>query len=177
MIHTIYRVFFDYEKEERWINQMSNMGMNLVSSSPFVYTFQEGEQGKYTYRIELLDSLGHCYDSIVRMKQYEKEGIECIVTRGRWAYLRKKKADGPFDLHSDYFARIHHYGKIATMYGILAGVNCMNGMIQYLAYLDRGFGASLVISLICLGVCLLLTPVFIATLVRRNRLKWEQQKE
>ena len=59
MRHIRYRAFLstDYEKEERWLNEMSEQGFALVAAGLCRYTFEDCKPGEYTYKLELLDSL------------------------------------------------------------------------------------------------------------------------
>ena len=57
MRHSIMKLFMDYEKEEKWLNDMSAKGLQLVHYSFPRYTFEEGEPGEYTYRIQLLENI------------------------------------------------------------------------------------------------------------------------
>lgn len=59
MRFTKYKVLFawDFEKEEKWLNEMSAKGMQLVGVGIFKYIFEEGNPGEYFYRIELLEEL------------------------------------------------------------------------------------------------------------------------
>ena len=54
---TIYRIFVDYEKEEKWLNEMAQSGWALESFRLMRYVFKQVERGTYTYRIELLSNL------------------------------------------------------------------------------------------------------------------------
>ena len=58
MKHTTFKFFYNYEKEERWLNSMSAKGMALVDYYWARYVFEEDEPGKYIYKIEFLDKMG-----------------------------------------------------------------------------------------------------------------------
>ena len=68
MKKTIYQFFsvWDYDKEETWLNDMSAKGLLLHSVGFCKYTFEEGDPGKYIYRLELLNP---------RLSREEKRGI------------------------------------------------------------------------------------------------------
>ena len=50
----VYRFYSDYEKEERWLNEMASRGWHLVRYRLGGYHFEQGEPGEWIYRIELL---------------------------------------------------------------------------------------------------------------------------
>ena len=59
MIKTVHKFFSlgSFEKEEQWLNAMSQKGYQLVHVGWCSYTFMEGEPGKYLYRLELLEEV------------------------------------------------------------------------------------------------------------------------
>ena len=56
MRHTIYKWFWawDFEKEEKWLNKMSSIGLQLVGVGFRRYVFDDGIQGEFSYRMEML---------------------------------------------------------------------------------------------------------------------------
>lgn len=48
------RFFIDYEKEERWVNDMSQQGWHLVKLGFGYFIFEKGLPGEYIYRNEML---------------------------------------------------------------------------------------------------------------------------
>ena len=104
-----------YEKEEKWLNQMSAKGLNLVKTVGFSYTFEDGTPGEYTYRLELLKYVPDHPESAKYMEFLAETGIEYVASYMRWVYLRKKKADGDFELYSDSASKMSHYKRIITL--------------------------------------------------------------
>ena len=51
----VFKIFFvwDFEKEERWLNQMAMEGWVLEEVSFFGYTFRRCEPGEYILRLEM----------------------------------------------------------------------------------------------------------------------------
>ena len=45
---TIYRIFVDYEKEEKWLNEMAQSGWALESFRLMRYVFKQVEPGTFT---------------------------------------------------------------------------------------------------------------------------------
>jgi hypothetical protein len=113
MAITKWRLFINFEKEEQWLNKMATEGLNLIS-----YTFEEGPPGEYIYRLELLK--GEPTDEQARdyLASMEDYGIECVDTYNNWAFFRKKAADGPFEIYSDFESKVGHYKRVAYLIGI-----------------------------------------------------------
>lgn len=54
VIHKWFWVW-DFEKEEKWLNDMSTRGLQLSGVGLCKYVFEEGTPGEYSYRLELLE--------------------------------------------------------------------------------------------------------------------------
>lgn len=115
----VHRLYWDFEKEERWLNEMAARGEDLVRYRPGSYHFEEGEPGAWVYRIQLLPNgpgseAGRDYLAFLR-----GTGVEVVSTHLRWAYLRRPAALGPFELFSDLESRIGHYRGVLTLFTII----------------------------------------------------------
>ncbi|HEY5549385.1 MAG TPA: DUF2812 domain-containing protein [Coriobacteriia bacterium] len=116
---TVHKLYWDFEKEERWLNEMAARGLNLVRYRWGTYTLEQGTPGEWTYRIELLPEVARHPDSVKYLDFMADAGVETIATYLRWVYFRKRAAEGPFELYSDTDSRIAHYTRVMTMYGAL----------------------------------------------------------
>lgn len=124
----VFKCFTNYEKEEIWLNQMAAQGWHCVDYFPCRYTFEKGEPGEYTYRIQLLDQVPTHVESAAYLEFLEEAGIQAVASSMRWVYLRKKTADGPFEIFSDRESRIAHYRRIIYMLLPLGLVNLLFGL-------------------------------------------------
>lgn len=117
MRHTTHKIFWawDFEKEEKWLNNMSANGMQLVGVGFCKYIFEDGAYGEYNYRIELLDQWPNHHESVSYIHFLEEMGIEHIGNYMRWVYFRKKSGKEEFFLFSGIDSRIKHYRKILTL--------------------------------------------------------------
>jgi hypothetical protein len=61
-------------------------------------------------------------ESIRFIRFLEESGAEHVASYLRWAYFRKKAADGPFEIYSDTASRIKHLERII---GIWLGVGAL----------------------------------------------------
>lgn len=90
MKRAIWRLYLNFEKEEKWLNEMATAGWMLTDYSWCRYVFEEGREGEYVYRIELLKNLPTYPLSQKYLRFLEEAGIEYVAYYARWVYLRKK---------------------------------------------------------------------------------------
>lgn len=119
MKHIIWKVFYDFEKEEQWLNEMSARGLALTDYSWCRYVFEETEKNEYSYKIELLEYMPTHPESVAYLRFLEENGIEHAASYMRWVYLRKKTSEGPFDLYTDIDSKIKLYKRIYLFFNAL----------------------------------------------------------
>lgn len=110
---------WDFEKEEAWLNQMALRGQALVGVGPFSYVFEEGLPGEYEIREELLENLPSHPESQRYIRFLEETGAEYVGSYLRWAFFRKKRTEGGFDLYSDNDSRAKHLGRIIALLTVI----------------------------------------------------------
>ncbi|WP_223702332.1 DUF2812 domain-containing protein [Sutcliffiella deserti] len=164
------KLFFDYEKEEKWLNEMAAEGFNFVKYTFGTYHFEEGKKGEYYYRIQLLDQVADHQESKEYINFMEDNGVECVYTFLRWGYFRKRKEEGTFEIYSDYESRIKHYKNIATLIGTVGAMNIIVG-----AFNMTLSTINLYLSSVSWLTALILTPVFLTYLNKVKKLKKEQE--
>jgi len=140
MRHTVYKLLWawEYDKEEKWLNEMAAKGLALISVGLCKYIFEDSEPGEYTCKIELLDN----WPSSTRGKSYirflEETGAEHVGSMLRWIYLRKKTSKGILDLYSDIGSRISYLKRLQiffiTMFFFELGIGIMNLSIGAFSY-------------------------------------------
>ncbi len=182
MKHVVWKAYWDFEKEEKWLNEMSAKGMALTDCSWCRYVFTEAPSNEYIYRLELLEHLPSHAESIAYINFLEESGIECVATYWRWIYLRKKSSEGPFNIYSDFESKIKHYKRVSAFLGPIGGlnlivflINIINGIVvsskynnNYLSYISP-----LVLLNGILGVCI--TWLVMGYIRKAKRLKKEKQ--
>jgi len=112
MKHIVRKAYWDFEREEKWLNEMSAKGSALTDYKWCKYIFEEAPQNEYVYRIEFLDHLINHPESVKYLAFLEENGIEVVASYTRWVYLRQKASEGTFELHTDRESRIKHYKRI-----------------------------------------------------------------
>lgn len=164
-----WRLFINFEIEEQWLNKMAAKGLNFISCKLGRYTFEEGPPAEYIYRLELLKGAPkdeHVENYLTTMEDY---GIECVDTYNNWAFFRKKAADGPFEIYSDFESKVDHYKRVAYLLGTVGGLNLFIALFnvtlsQFNMYL----------SIVNFLIFVLITPIFISYLRKIKELKKEQ---
>ncbi|MDF2541342.1 MAG: hypothetical protein K0S47_1060 [Herbinix sp.] len=115
MRFTRIRIFLvnQYEKEEKWLNEMAAKGFAMVSiRGGICYEFESCNPGEYIYRLELLENNITSPESLHYIKFVEETGAVMIGTWFRWVYFRKKASEGEFMLFSDIASKVTHYQRI-----------------------------------------------------------------
>jgi hypothetical protein len=127
MKHIVYKACWDYEKEERWLNDMAAKGLALSDYTWCRYAFTETPRGQYLYRIELLENMPSHPESQAYLRFLEESGVEVVTSYMRWVYLRRNAADGPFDIYTDIDSKIQHYKRIRTFWNVMTAVEWSAG--------------------------------------------------
>ena len=175
MKHTVIKTFtaWEFDKEEKWLNDMAAKGLHLCKVGPFKYVFEEGLPGEYVYRMELLDNQPKHQKSIQYISFIEDTGAEKIGSLSRWVYFRKKTDGGAFDLYSDIDSRIKHLDKIIAIPCTLLGLFIINGIAQLSTWLRLGRS----LNLILLIEYLLLGSLTVYGLIRMLKKRKKLYKE
>lgn len=158
MKYVIRKPYWNYEKEEKWLNEMSAKGYAMTDYSWCRYVFDQGPKGEYIYRIELLEHFVHHPESQEYIKFIEETGVQFVASYMRWVYFRKKAADGPFDLYTDLDSKIRHAKKVRLFWNTFAAIEfCAGGVNLIFGIISRIFEGKFIsnfyfgIPLIALG--------------------------
>jgi len=132
MKHVVRKAFIDYEKEEKFLNKMSSMGLALTDYSWCRYVFEDAPKGEYIYRIELLENLATHPESRKYIEFMEETGAEFVCSYFRWVYFRRKASEGEFNIYSDIDSRMKHYKRIFLLFFVLTAANLAAGISNLL---------------------------------------------
>lgn len=130
MRHVIRKLFFDFEKEELFLNKMSANGLALSKYTWGKYVFDEAPKGEYIYRLELLEYPMDSVESQNYIQFMEETGAELVATYHRWAYFRKKASEGDFNIYTDIDSRLKHYERIRFLFLVVIGFNIFVGFFN-----------------------------------------------
>ena len=183
MKHIVWKAYWDYEKEEKWLNEMSAKGMVLTDYSWCRYAFEETQNNQYTYRIELLENMPNHPESVAYIRFLEENGVECVATYMRWVYLRKKTSEGSFDVYTDIDSKIKHYKRIYALWNTLmiaeSGAGLLNLSIGLTNLNINEKSGDFSYGNLIIGLCLILWGLLFFKLgfpIRKKIKKLEKEK-
>jgi len=169
IIHKIF-LLWQFDEEEKWLNKMSQKGLQLCYVGFGKYVFEKGSPNEYIYRLELLQRS----EEKEYIKFIEDMGAETVCRFGRWVYFRKKSSDGEFNLFSDIESRIKHLNRILPFPVIFGGANLMTGMNRIHSWISLGTPDHLRMGTLCFTVALIGIYGFIRISSKIQKLKKEQ---
>ena len=85
---------WEFEKEEKWLDEMSAQGWVLDKVGFCRYEFVQCEPGEYVTRLEMLEEHVDAEKSKDYIDFVESTGAEYIGHVMKWVYFRKKAAEG-----------------------------------------------------------------------------------
>ncbi|MCL1894429.1 MAG: DUF2812 domain-containing protein [Holophagaceae bacterium] len=147
----VWKVFFDHEKEEVWLNGMSAKGLAFTDFFLFRYSFLDCEPGEYIYRIELLETLPDHPEGMKYICFMAENRVEHVSSWFRWVYFRKRASDGQFDIYSDIDSRLNYYRRVNKLlfpimwFELFVGVR---GVLYFIDYMNGESGATLLFNII-----------------------------
>lgn len=176
MRQTIRKWFWawDFDKEEKWLNDMAAKGLVLVAIGFCKYTFEECTPGEYNVCIELLDNLPSNGESRQYIKFIEETGAEYLGSYMRWVYFRRKTDDGEFNLYSDNASRITHLNRVLLLLGVVCAMNLGIAVSNIVLHYESGITANLYSGILCLAVGLLLAFGCLRLHLKKQKLKKQQ---
>lgn len=148
-----FRLYFDKDKETKWLNEMSNLGWAMSSFFAGFYKFEPCSKGEYTYQIDFGNKFFSISDDYKEFM--EDSDIEIVQTWGFWVFLRKIASKGDFVLYSDVDSQIEHYKKIKLMFKIVT-------IIELLGFFYELFAAIQLHSPIIWGFALIILSLVVA---------------
>ena len=175
MRQTIRKLFWawEFDKEEKWLNDMAAQGKALVSARYLTYEFEDSQPGEYAVRLEMLENLPASPEGQQYVDFVESTGAEYVGKVMKWVYFRKKTADGPFELHGDNTTRIKHLGGIIRLLKPLMAINVGTGMYN----LCIGIGLNSVVNVVCAGLSAAVSVLLYKGMVKLNEKKKQLEKD
>ena len=130
MRQTIYKIFlvWDFDKEEKWLNEMAAKGLSLVSVGFCKYEFEDSLPGEYKICLQLLDKMPRHPESKKYIDFLETTGAEQVGSFTRWVYFRKKATEGDFELFSDNDSRLKYLSSVISFVSLITVGNWIAGI-------------------------------------------------
>lgn len=166
--------FWDFDKEEQWLNEMVVKGLCLSGRGFCRYDFEDCAPGEYQIRTEVLED----HDEQPHVKKYiqfvEETGAEKVAFRLRTVYFRKKTADGPFELYSDLTSRLKYVDRVLSLMLIFGPISLIY-TLRCAVSLIGPYAELILLLLPLLAVNLLCTWCWWKLWQTRKKLKARQQ--
>lgn len=89
MIHKWFWIW-DFDKEEKWLNEMAAKGLALTAVGWCRYEFEDCIPGEYKICVDFLDNHFGKVENEKYIEFLEETGAEHVGSMFRWAYFRKK---------------------------------------------------------------------------------------
>lgn len=149
----VYKIFFswDYDKEIKWLNEMSAQGWHLVNPGLISFEFEKDEPNKYQYEIEYLDNNKEDYFEFL-----QETGIEIIKVVNNWAYYKKLNDGNPFEIFNDAESKINHLNRIKNLFIFFFILEGMFLIMRINDVINGGLTEVSIITVILLGIITLL---------------------
>lgn len=166
---TCFRLYYDKDKEEAWLNKMAQKGFALRKYFLGVYYFDDCEPGEYYYQVDMLNNWsGDKEDYSAFM---EETGIEIVCQWYRWVILRKKAVNGPFELYTDNQSKIEHYTRIKGLMvvGLVVELICL--AMEVLAFIATGEVLPFILMLTILALVVVFIGAVLSYSKKINELK------
>ena len=128
----------EFEKEENWLNEMSENGMELIKAGFIWYTFRPREKDKYQYKIMFYDKAksGPEWDDF--MEILSESGIEVVSRYFNWLYLKKENDGTPFQLFNTVREELAHVNKIKQISTLLLIIESLVLASELITMIDSG---------------------------------------
>jgi len=176
MRRIIRKVFFawDYDKEEKWLNEMAAKGLSMVSYSVCKYEFEDCDPGEYKICLQLLDNNYKHPESQKYIEFIESTGAEHVGSYMRWVYFRRKAELGEFEMFSDNDSRVKYLSKVIAFIALIGGLNLFVGIYNILiaALLHMSFNF---IGLINVAIGIWAAFGVVKLLKKKKKIKSESQ--
>ncbi len=102
------KIFFDIEKEVKWLNTLASEGYRLTHKKWFTYYFKKCEKGAYLYQVERRKPFT-AEENKDYMDFASSLNINTVSTQWGWFYFEKENDGKEFNIFSDVPSKISHY--------------------------------------------------------------------
>lgn len=176
VIHKWFWVW-DFDKEEKWLNEMAAKGLALVAVGWCRYEFEDCVPGEYKICLDFLENKCSRVENEKYIAFLEETGAEQVGTMSRWVYFRKKVSGEDFQIFSDNDSRIRYLTRIIRFIAVLGGLNlyygCYNMFMLFQLQRYHNYINLLGVINLLIGAACAFGILRIAR--KRKRLKAEQQ--
>lgn len=166
---------WDYEKEIRWINDMAAKGFGLCHVGLCTYWFEDCAPGEFIYGLELAENSPESTAGREYLSFLSECGTDFVGNWMRWIYLRRKAADGPFNLHNDLDSKLAHIKRIFSLLLPVILLNAGSAALNITVGLSSHRYANVWVSSLNTAITILGTVALIRMGRQIRRMKKERQ--
>ena len=169
---------WEYEKEQKWLNDMAAKGFGLCHVGPCTYWFDDCEPHEYTYYLEFAEHHPSSAAGQEYLSFLSECGVDYIGNYMRWIYLRRKNTGEiaeRFELHTDLDSKIAHLRRIILLILPALLLNLYYFGWNLFLVISRHMDLSIMVSFISLTVSSLLGYAAFRIGTQIHKLKKERQ--
>lgn len=107
-----FRLYYDKDKEEIWLNKMAQEGYAMTRFFLGFYWFEACEKGEYVYQIDLFTEPKQSMTHAEYVNLITETGAEFMGSWGWWRFFRRKAELGEFKLYTDASSRLEQLQRI-----------------------------------------------------------------
>lgn len=160
-----FRLYFDKDKEEKWLNEMSEQGWAMADFFAGLYTFVPCKPGEYIYQVDMPGEIGKMpiWEQKIKYREYidlvEETEAEYVCRWGWWLIFRREAAKGEFVLYTDTESKIGLYRRIRKLFlfvGVLEFSLALQNTGNVLNFWGRhgfGFRGVDMFLFFCVAIC------------------------
>lgn len=121
---------WNLEKEEKWLREKSEKGLQLYKVHLGRYYFKEDKSVKYKYQIQLLNIFNIGDENNKYISFLEEMGVELVDRLWMWGYFRQLDNEDSFEMFSDIDSKIKHLVKIRFLFIFVLNLNTLIAIIN-----------------------------------------------
>ena len=115
-----FRLYVNKDRETNWLNEMVRRGYAMEGFFAGFYLFGACSPGEFIYQIDITEGFFRIPSDY---REFMGEaGVEIMGLWGPWVFLRKRAAEGPFELYTDVESTIEHYTRIRNLFKVATAV-------------------------------------------------------
>lgn len=178
MRKVVHKLFWawDFDKEEKWLNELAAKGLALTSVGFCRYEFEDCVPDEYKICLELLeDRTSSKVEKAKYIEFLEETGAEHVGTFFNFVYFRKRTTEEDFRLFSDNTSRIKYLTRIIGYIAFFGGLNLFVGCYNLLMYYYWHNPFNVIGSIVSLLFVVFCTIGLTRPSLKRKKLKSEQQ--
>ena len=169
-----FKLTFDKDLEQEWLNNFCQEGWAMTGFAAGFFTFTPCQPGEYIYQINLLPGDGFKAKDVSEYVEFmEETGVEIVQRWFRWVFLRKRAADGPFQIYTDIDSQIQMYRRIRQMFLWALVLECFCSLS---IWLNVAFNDSLLIRCMA-AVFVMIIVAFVRAVCRCSRIIQELERQ